>query len=125
MLESEIAQKILLKLGKDPDVLLLRRNVGLFYTKNGNPINIGFTGEADYQGMIDGQKCPHCNNPIHPLPIALETKSKKGKQSEDQKKFQAETWERRGGVYLLANDIRKDYRAEFELEAKLRAFGLK
>ena len=124
MLESGIAQRIILRMNKNPMVLTIRRNVGLFYTKNGTPISIGVTGEADWQGIIGGQLCPHCSGKIHPLPFCLETKTLKGKQREEQVKFQEETWERRGGIYVLANNPVIDYTKVIQEKAMMSSLDL-
>lgn len=118
MLERKISEEVLKKFAK-PMALIQRRNVGVFITKSGTTISIGIPGEGDYSGIIGGQLCPHCNGKIHPIPFYLETKSSTGKQRRNQIHFQKEIWERRGGIYSLANDPEVDYLKVIEDKARL------
>lgn len=71
----------------------------------GGKITIGTVGEADLQGISGNQKCPNCGFGIHPRPFAIEVKTPKGIHSDDQKKWQKNVWERRGGLYVLARSV--------------------
>ncbi len=62
---------------------------GMVVLKNGRPIKFGVPGLGDINGITDG----------HPLQI--EAKTKVGRQSEQQIKFQI-AWEKAGGIYILA-----------------------
>ena len=101
-IETPIQDRISLKISESPHNLVIRRNVGIFFTEYGGRITIGVTGEADLQGFIGNQRCPHCNNKIHPKPFACEVKAPGKPQSEAQIKWQNQTWERRGALYVLA-----------------------
>ena len=103
--EAIISQKIMLEVHKSPWNLLSRRNVGDFVTKDGRYISIGKKGEADWQGILGNQHCPNCNFPIHPKPVAAEIKDENGKQTPDQIKWQNETWERRGALYVVLRSV--------------------
>jgi hypothetical protein len=101
--EAQIQQEIMLEVSKSPSNLIVRRNVGLFKTMDGlRTIKIGQNGEADVQGIIGNQKCPHCGTPVHPLPFAIEVKDETNTQDPDQVNWQKNVWERRGGLYILA-----------------------
>lgn len=104
MSEKHTQDLIRLKLGSNPHVLVVRRNVGTFYTRDGRPQRIGSPGEADLQGIIDGQHCPNCSCPIHPAPFAIEVKSERGKLRKDQVNWRDNVWTRRNGIYVLARD---------------------
>lgn len=55
-------------------------------------VRFGLTGSADIIGLVDGKF------------IAIEAKSDKGVQSDEQKKFQ-EKVESNGGIYILSREI--------------------
>lgn len=105
MSEKHTQDQIRLFLGQIPDVLIQRRNVGTFYTRNGTPQRIGTPGEADLQGIIDGQRCPHCDGPVHPAPFAIEVKSTKGRLRPVQVNWRDNVWRRRNGIYVLARSL--------------------
>lgn len=105
MSEKRIQDGIRLALGQIAEVLIQRRNVGTYYTHDGRPQRIGTKGEADLQGIIDGQKCPHCNKPVHPAPFAIEVKTPKGKMRPDQVNWRDNVWKRRNGIYVLARSV--------------------
>lgn len=116
--EQRLQTSILLAIGGDPRVLVVRRNVGKYVATGGRvqlaaeilrqhgfPATvqpIGVPGEADLQGLIGGQTCAHCGAPVHPRPFAIEVKSANGKQEPDQASWQRNIWERRGAQYVLA-----------------------
>jgi len=106
-IETEIRDNIFKQLGKNPRVLILRRNVGLFYTRTGAKIKIGMNGEPDLQGFVADQECYACGAPIHPRPFGIEVKDPEGEQSEDQLKFQKNIWEKRGLDYILAESVQE------------------
>ena len=103
--ESQIQQKIMLEISKNPMNLVVRRNVGQFKTIDDRYIFIGQVGEADVQGIIGNQKCKNCGHEIHPLPFAIEVKDEKNEQTDEQILWQKSTWERRGGLYILARSV--------------------
>lgn len=77
---------------KYPNGVFLKRDVGMFLTKNGRPIKIGMNGQADVYGFI-----PYGE---HTLWIEVEFKTLKAKQTKEQKK-----WERivssKNGLYVV------------------------
>ena len=109
--ENVIQQRIRMALGSLPTVLVQRRNVGTFYTRDGRPQRIGTPGEADLQGIIDGQVCVRCGHKVHPLPYALEVKTAVGRQSKVQKNWQQNVWERRGGLYAIVRSVEEALKA--------------
>ena len=115
--EKRIQSEIMIDLGARPDVLITRRNVGVFLAVHGGPealraaveilrsagivavpTRIGVTGEADLQGMIrrgDGRA----------EAFAIEVKTDVGRLSPDQARWAQEVWERRGGLYTVARSV--------------------
>lgn len=117
--EQALQTQIEIEIGRDPRVLVTRRNVGLYIAPAGNVTealfvlrnagwrgaaiqSIGTPGEADLQGIIGGQLCPCCGAPVHPKPYAIEVKSERGVQSDKQHNWQSNVWQRRGGLFVLA-----------------------
>ena len=102
MAERNVQQDIRLALGADPDVVLWRNQCG-FYKESGRAIKygVGSPGGADLIGIFrasDGRG----------IFIAVEVKTDTGRQSLEQKQFQALV-ERKGGHYALcrsADDAR-------------------
>ena len=91
--EKNLQEAILDYLGVDKRGYFWRNNTGIA-TFGERKVAYGKKGSADIIGMYKGQF------------IGIEVKSKRGKQSEDQKTFQY--WVTvAGGVYYLANDIDK------------------
>jgi len=62
---------------------------GMVILENARPINFGLKGSGDIIGAIQQH------------PLAVETKTETGRQSEGQTRFQR-AWERVGGIYVLA-----------------------
>ena len=121
MRESRTQSEIMIALGGDPRVLISRRNVGRFLAVSGKlqraidvlksagifatVIAIGTKGEADLQGIVSGQTCKICGADVHPAPFAIEVKSDDGERSPEQVRWARETWQRRGGIYVLARNV--------------------
>lgn len=77
---------------KDRDIYAWRNNTGMVWSGN-HPIRFGLVGSADIIGLLpDGRF------------LAVECKSKTGKQSDVQKRFQ-ENIEQNHGVYVLAYGV--------------------
>ena len=74
--ETEIQNSIRIKLSEIG--IVRRNNVGTFYTFDGRPIAIGIPGEADLTLFQNGGKT-----------VFIETKTRTGRQSKKQKRFQA------------------------------------
>lgn len=85
--------------------LVVNRTVGTFYTRFGTPIRIGQPGEADLQGIFPGQLCPHCRQPVHPAPFAIEVKGKGDRIRPAQANWRDNVWKRRGGLYTVARSV--------------------
>lgn len=64
-------------------------------------IKVGNPGEADTLGVVAVTITPEMVGQTIGVAVASEFKTAKGRQSDQQKAFQA-AWERRGGVYVLA-----------------------
>jgi hypothetical protein len=97
--EQQIQQAILLELGSRADVRVWRQNSGMavpLSDKSGRPVRYGVNGCADISGMvtIDGLG----------VRLEVEVKSATGRQSPDQKRFEAMI-RSRGGVYILARSV--------------------
>ena len=73
--ETEFQKKVMLELSKYG--IVIRQQSGLFYTKYGERIRIGFPGISDIQFISDDGK----------LIAFIEKKKKKGKVSKEQENF--------------------------------------
>lgn len=91
-------------IGSIPENLILRTNVGLFYTKDGREVFIGKPGQSDLIGLIGKQRCPFCGVAIHHKAYMLETKAKTN-QSENQKKFEDIVCIPRGIEYRIIKSL--------------------
>ena len=95
-LERDIKAAILLALGRRPDVLAWNHPTGLArsLTPPYQPVTYGLVGSADIIGVLgpDGRA------------IAVEVKTATGRQSEQQRKFEA-AFRRCGGLYILARSV--------------------
>ena len=99
MTEQQIQQAILLELGSRPDVRVWRQNSGMavpLSDKAGRPVRYGVNGCADISGLVtvDGVG----------VRLEVEVKSASGRQSADQKRFEAMI-RSRGGIYILARSV--------------------
>jgi hypothetical protein len=93
-----------------PRIRIFDRTVGMFYTKNGNPIQIAMKGMADCYALLPTKICL-----IH---IEIEFKTGKAVQTKEQK-----TWETfivsMNGIYLL---VRDEYDSVTELKKRVANF---
>jgi hypothetical protein len=104
MLEQEIQQLILARLGARLDLTVWRNNTGVLTAADGRPTRFGLVGSADVIGLA------------HPgLFVAIEVKRPGGKLSPQQAKFRAMV-EGLGGVYVLAFSVEQ---AAADLDAAL------
>lgn len=108
--EKSILNDTLIKVSALPRTLVYRSNTGMAWAgrkvdvqvgqrvevkpgmvvlEDARPIKFGVPGLADINGITDGQ------------PLQIELKTKIGRQSEQQIKFQI-AWEKAGGIYILA-----------------------
>ncbi len=101
--EARIQLAILLAWGATPHLRLWRANVGVGWFLNGEParktdrgaypVSFGIPGQADLSGITNtGRR------------LEIECKGPRGRQSEDQKRFQAMI-ARFGGIYILAASV--------------------
>lgn len=72
-----------------PTALILRQNTGVAKDPRGQVIKFGTPGQGDVRCVIHGRA------------IEIEVKTAKGKQSKQQKQYEA-ALERAGGIYILA-----------------------
>ena len=102
MREAEIQDRVRLELGdptRYPELVLWRNNVGQMIDKDGRRVvfGVGGKGAADLIGMWAGRF------------VALELKTDKGKQTDEQRKFEQLVLAR-GGVYAVLRSV-EDARA--------------
>ena len=89
--ETEIQNAIRVKLS---EVGIVRRNnVGLFFTPDGRPIEIGIPGESDLTLFCRGGRT-----------VFIEVKTATGRQSKKQRRFQAAV-ERLGFEYIIMRSV--------------------
>lgn len=90
--ERHIQNEILRTFGTRADMRLWRQNTGAA-TFRGQRVSFGVPGAADISGLLnDGRR------------IEIEVKSAVGRQSPDQKNYQAMI-ERFNGIYILARSV--------------------
>ena len=96
MTEKQIQNSIVREFGTKPWLRIWRANVGVARI-NRRVVRFGVPGQADLTGILyDGRK------------IEIEVKSATGRQTQDQKNFQAMI-EKFNGVYILARSITDVY----------------
>ena len=96
MTEKQIQNSIIREFGTKGWLRIWRANVGVARI-NRRVVRFGIPGQADLTGILyDGRK------------IEIEVKSATGRQSPDQKNFQA-IIERFNGIYILARSISDVY----------------
>lgn len=103
MTESDIKRTILLRLGARPDTLVWNHPTGCARAMHPphQVITYGCVGSPDIIGC-KSVTIPHSwvGRQVG-LAIGVEVKTPTGRQSEQQRKFQA-AWTARGGLYILA-----------------------
>lgn len=94
MTESQLQDQIRVALGMDPDVVLFRNNIGHATMRHGARVTfgVGGPGGADLIGMFRGRF------------VAVEIKTATGRQSPEQRKFEALV-KARGGVYVILRSV--------------------
>jgi len=91
--EADLQAAILHEFGSRPDIRLWRANVLVARTKDGRVVKAGVKGQADLSGIrAGGQR------------IEIEVKSPSGRQSQEQKRWQAMIL-RFGGIYVTARSL--------------------
>jgi len=97
--ESQILAAILREFGSRTDIRLWRQNTGAARDPHtGQVIRFGVPGQADLSGILQGGQR-----------LEIEVKTKTGRQSKEQKRWQRMI-EKFGGVYVLARSV-EDVRA--------------
>lgn len=90
----------MLAVGGMPNVLAWRQQSGLFYTKQGTPVRVGVPGLADCGMIVAVTVTPEMVGKTLGVAVQAEFKTDKGRQADDQKRWQSAV-EKRGGVYSL------------------------
>lgn len=103
--ERDIQAEILRELGARPDIRLWRSNAGAARGATGRVVRFGVRGQGDLSGLIGPEGWR----------LELEVKSAAGRQTKEQRAFQAMV-ERFGGCYVLARNTAE---ATEQLEAFL------
>lgn len=94
MSEREIQRAILQALGSRSDLRLWRSNTGMAHDQAGHVVRFGTPGQGDLSGLLapSGRR------------LEIEVKAPSGKQTQQQKQFQAMI-EAMGGLYVLARSV--------------------
>lgn len=102
MKETNI-QNISLMAASEQGAMIWRNQSGVFYTRSGDPVRVGSVGAADSIGVVPVEITQDMVGSIIGVAVACEFKAKRGRQSDDQKRWQA-NFEKRGGRYILIRD---------------------
>lgn len=92
-LEAELVHAILARFGADPRLRIWRANTGVAFDAKGRAVRFGVPGAADISGILRGGRR-----------IEIEAKSPTGRQSPQQRVWQAMI-EAHGGLYVLARSV--------------------
>lgn len=90
--ESRILADVLVAVSALPGALVWRNNSGLLFSRSGHRVRASVPGAPDILGVYRGRA------------IGIETKTERGRQSTQQRRFQ-EAFERAGGLYILARRV--------------------
>ena len=90
--EQDLLNRVLAAVGALPGVLAWRNNTGALRDANGRMVRFGARGSADVFVIAAGRF------------VGIECKHGRGRQSEDQQRWQR-ACEAAGGVYVLAYDV--------------------
>lgn len=96
----EVQNPAMLAAGSQPDVLVLRQQSGLLYTRDGRPVRVGVPGLPDAGLTVPMLITPAMVGRVVPVAVQCEFKTGAGRQSPDQLRFQAAVVQR-GGVYAV------------------------
>jgi len=96
--EQDLLNRVLAAVGALPGVLAWRNNTGALRDVNGRMGRFGMKGSPDVLVIAGGRF------------VGIECKTRTGRQSEDQKRWQR-ACEAAGGVYVLARDVDAPVRA--------------
>lgn len=92
MTETQIMRDILVAVTSLPDGVFWRTNSGVAVTPARSVVRFNVPGTPDILGCYRGRA------------VAIEAKAAIGRQSHQQRRFQA-AWERAGGLYVLARSV--------------------
>ncbi|MCC7015028.1 MAG: hypothetical protein IT454_20865 [Planctomycetes bacterium] len=94
MSESDLLANILLTFGSRPGLRIWRSNVLVARDQSGRVVRAGVKGQADISGILapSGRR------------IEIECKTAAGRQSPEQRRWQAMI-EKYGGIYVLARSV--------------------
>ena len=99
--ETIIQNRCFLEVGRDPDVMIWRQQVGAYRMLNRDAIvHVGDPGMSDSMMVVAVTITPEMVGRTVGMAVAAEFKTATGRQSPDQKTWQA-NFQRRGGVYRL------------------------
>lgn len=101
--ETNIQNSIIIAIGGRADAMAWRNQSGCFRAMD-NPdriIQVGQLGSPDVLSVVAVTITPEMVGQTIGVAVGIEVKTDKGKQSEQQKKWQR-AFEKKGGIYLLA-----------------------
>ena len=105
--EALLQNRIIRAVGTLPMLRIWRSQPGGAW-RQGRFVKFGIVGQADLTGIVPVTQvlvCPHCggelSTPTLGVRTEIEVKTPSGRQSDDQKNFQAMI-ERFGGIYIVA-----------------------
>ena len=105
--ETILQNRIIRAIGTRSDLRVWRNSPGGAW-RQGRFVKFGIAGQADLTGIIPLTQvlvCPHCGRELSTPPVGvrteIEVKTPTGRQSADQKSFQAMI-ERFHGIYIVA-----------------------
>ena len=88
MSETEITKKCLLDLSKQDGVTVWRNNTGALKNQSGQLVRFGLPGSGDILGLKATKITPEMVGKTFGLFISIETKTKTGKQRDQQERFE-------------------------------------
>lgn len=114
MAERDIQNDILMVVGSRKDVRLWRQNAGMARSmESNNVIRMGVAGCADLTGIVTISGIG--------IRLEIEVKTQKGRQSDQQIRFEKMVQDR-GGIYILARSVDD---AVSQLEEAINEIGYK
>lgn len=114
MAERDIQNEILMHVGSRKDVRLWRQNAGVARSmESNNVIRMGVAGCADLTGIVTISGIG--------VRLEIEVKTQKGRQSDQQVRFEKMVQDR-GGIYILARSVDD---AVLQLEEAINEIGYK
>lgn len=105
--ESRVLNDVLRMFGSRSDMRIWRANVGAMRAANGRVVHFGVPGQADITGIVPVVGRCMCGllQPSVGVRLEIETKSARGRQEDDQVRYQ-KIIQRLGGLYILARSAR-------------------